>query len=214
MLRFRVELGVAVGRATELPRSYNFTSHWVREASTADFAKLWAAEPAGGDEGGAGELSSRLSVLHYPGQAKPWKYVHLFSRGGLLSITQRYKAEGVDMAAMVLVYNIDTADAGDAARAALELCRPFDAQLELGSVLVPPAIPLVPPHMLAIVSFADEAAAQAASAALNGTNHAGRSLSVGGLAVEAFTQRQRFTKMFGRNAVATFERWWQVFEQT
>ena len=53
-----------------------------------------------------------------------------------------------------------------------------------------------------------------ASAALNGTNHAGRSLSVGGLAVEAFTQRQRFTKMFGRNAVATFERWWQVFEQT
>ena len=86
--------------------------------------------------------------------------------------------------------------------------------LELGSVLVPPAIPLVPPHMLAIVSFADEAAAQAASAALNGTNHAGRSLSVGGLAVEAFTQRQRFTKMFGRNAVATFERWRQVFEQT
>ena len=155
-----------MGRATELPRSYNFTSHWVREASTADFAKLWAAEPAGGDEGGAGGLS----VLHYPGQAKPWKYVHLFSRGGLLSITQRYKAEGVDMAAMVLVYNIDTADAGDAARAALELCRPFDAQLELGSVLVPPAIPLVPPHMLAIVSFAGEA--------------------------------------------ATFERWWQAFNQT
>ena len=57
------------GRATELPRSYNFTSHWVREASTADFAKLWAAEPAEDAEGGAGGLSSRLSVLHYPGQA-------------------------------------------------------------------------------------------------------------------------------------------------
>jgi hypothetical protein len=29
-----------------------------------------------------------LAVLHYPGQAKPWKYVHLFSAGGLLQLTQ------------------------------------------------------------------------------------------------------------------------------
>ena len=51
-----------------------------------------------------------FSVLHYPGQAKPWKYVHLFSSEGLLAITQRYKSDSKDTVAVerrVLIYNID-----------------------------------------------------------------------------------------------------------
>jgi hypothetical protein len=224
--------------SVRLGRSYNFTSHWVREASAASFAKKWqqSTAPASvsasattcGANSGEGEslLTSLdldlgaevvggdashqrpLSVLHYPGQAKPWKYVHLFSSEGLLSITQRYKSagrEGVAVERRVLIYNIDTADPTTAREAALRLCAPYDtinyARTGIGDsqstppslegadfgaveVFVPSALPLVPAHMLAIVTFSDVAGAERAAAALNGTTFAQRSLSVGPVMIE------------------------------
>ena len=193
----------------------------------------------------------------------------------------------------VLIYNIDTADPPAAREAALRLCAQYDTtnyarigsadsqstpppsedvDFEAVKVFVPSALPLVPAHMLAIVTFSDVAGAERAAAALHGTTFAQRSLSVGPVMIEyvqtlhvlcprfscpsaldrplaavqcvppllrnsgqllsrsitdwlswlrrvlcvvcsrAFAQRQRFTKMFGRNAVATYSKWWEVFE--
>ena len=68
------------------------------------------------------EAGRPLSVLHYPGQAKPWKYVHLFSSEGLLAITQSYKSDSsVAVERRLLLYNIDTADPAAARHAPLSL---------------------------------------------------------------------------------------------
>lgn len=147
-----------------------------------------------------------LAILHYPGQAKPWKYVHLFSRAGLLRLVARYRQEGHELDKLLLLYNIDAATARANARC---LCQTFG---EIIDVRIPDPVALVPPHMLAIVQFADAAAASKASDVLDGTTLCGRALSAGLIAVEAFRQKRRFTTMFGKNATSTFQRWWDLFE--